>query len=273
MATWKKIIFKGAGVISQVADALINPEQAGYGSDVVRALDETVGDVGYLKKLHVVWTRTPPTGGTEDVAVCTFHLARSVGDEPSTNWTAAEYAAAEVRFDTWWGAVKDKFPTWVVLSQYRWYKSGPAWPISGPAVRLTARSVAGTGVGQSCPPQVAASVTEVTRIAKSWGRFYLPAVITGVIDGSGRLGATHLNGTNGLLTKSVTLYDGLNTDGTPVVVYSAAKPARKTKRGLDLPPQPARALAVESLQVDDTLDVIRSRRYEHGATKTRTNLA
>ncbi|HVJ22527.1 MAG TPA: hypothetical protein VM756_01175, partial [Burkholderiales bacterium] len=51
------------------------------------------------------------------------------------------------------------------------------------------------------------------------------------------------------------------TAGVPIVVYSPAKPERPKKPSGTLPATVARALTVDTIQVDDIPDVIRSRRF------------
>lgn len=262
MAVPWKLLFKGGSILTQAADALIWPDQAGYGSDVVRAVDENPGDPAYLRKLHVVWTRGGGTGRTDDVTLCTFHMAKLAGEDYTNNWVTADYVAAEARFNTWWLTLKMLYPTSVILAQYRWYKSGPAFPVSGPPVRITLPASAGTGTGNMMPPQVSANCTEKTRVRKSWGRFYLPAGVTGAYDADGRHNPANIGTPTGVL------YNGLSSDSIPVHVFSPAHPPRKTKRGADLPYSPARALRVESITCDDIPDVIRSRRYKTAITKS-----
>lgn len=268
MAVWK-LLFKGGGVLTQAADALIWPDEAGYGSDVVRALDEAVGDAGYLRKLHVTFSRNP-LGSSEDVDVVTFHFAKIASDEATNAWVTGDYTALEALFNTWWTALKPNYSSTTKLHQYRWYKAGPAWPISGPPVRITTPDTAGTHASAGMlPPQCSPNVSEHTRIRKHWGRFYLPAPNVDVSDITARIDATFRVL---ISTSSTTLYNGARTAGYIPVVYSAAKPARKTKHGLDLPPQAARAYAVEQLVVDDVWDVIRSRRYAAGINIATTTL-
>jgi hypothetical protein len=273
MAIPWKLLFKSSTIASQAADALVWPDEAGFGSDIVRSLDEAVGDAGYLRQLQVTFTRTSSATLSEDVDVCTFHFAKLSAEDFSNAWVTADYAAVETAFDTWWTALKPNFPAGTKLYQYRWYKSGPANPIAGPALRITTKNVAGTGTGSVVPPQCAESITEVVRIRKHWGRFYLPAMIVGAYDAYGRIAASMFGGAGGVLSNTVTLYNACRTAGVVPVVYSKAKPSRTTKHGTVLPPQPARAYAVDNLQMDDIVDVIRRRRYDTAITKTRTALS
>lgn len=270
---WTKILFKGGGILTQVADALINPEEAGYGSDIVRAVDEDVGGAAFLRKLQIPFTRQSSASMSEDVAVCSWHLAKNTSDNPDSNWLTADYVAAEARFTTWWTAVSAFYggstSSLTKLKEYRWYKHGPAFPVSGPPVRITTKNSAASSGTASYPPQVSMNISEHTAIRKHWGRFYLPAPITSTGDGFGRITSANL-GT--ILTATVTLYNGLRTDGMIPVVYSAAKPVRPKKGGGTLPAQPARAYAVESLKMDDVFDVIRSRRFDTPINATLTTL-
>jgi hypothetical protein len=263
-----KLLFKGGGVLTQAADALIYPDEAGYGSDVVRPVDEVVGDPGFLRLLTMTFTRTSPDA--EDTAVCTFHLTKVVGEEFTNAWATGDYSAAEALFDTAWTTWKGKTNAHISLTQYRWYITGPARPKSGPPVRITSRSVVGgAGASNALPPQAAINVTERTRLRKHWGRFYLPLDSAVVATSSGRVAAGEVTSIHGA---AVTLYNGLRSAGLFPVVYSRAKPERQTKEGVTLPPQPARAYGVESLATDDIYDVIRSRRYDKPVTKSTTTL-
>jgi hypothetical protein len=273
MAIPWKLLFKSSTIASQAADALVWPDEAGFGSDIVRALDEVVGDPGFLRQLQVTFTRTSSATLSEDVDVCTFHFTKLSAEDFTNSWVTADYTGIETAFDTWWGAIKSAFPAGTKLHQYRWYKTGPAYPHSGPAVRITTKDVAGTGTGSVVPPQCAESITEIVRIRKHWGRFYLPAMVVGGYDAYGRIASSMFGGASGLLSATVTLYNACRTNGTPPVVYSKAKPQRTTKHGVVLPPQPARAYAVDNLQMDDIVDVIRHRRYDTAITKTRTALS
>lgn len=267
MAFPYKLLFKSAGFLTQVADALVWPEQAGYGSDVVRPVDEAIGDDPKLYKLHLTFSRASSAAIAEDVAVCTFHLAKVTAEDYTSAWLPADFAAAEARFNTWWASVRGAVHTSCKLVDYRWYKSGPAFPKSGPPVRITLRNDAGVATANQVPPQVSVNVSEHTRLRKHWGRFYLPSFTADNFDTYGRVTAGRVGA---LSSSTTTLYNGLRGDGTPVMVYSPAKPVRPKKGGGTLPAAPARAFSVEALVVDDIPDVIRSRRFDRPITKATT---
>jgi hypothetical protein len=112
-------------------------------------------------------------------------------------------------------------------------------------VRITSVNVAGTGGGTPTPPQCAVSLALHTGPRRNWGRTYLPQPPTSVLSTGGTL----------LTTSCDTLAAALNTMiGTAatndfyLVVYSASKAA---------------LLNVESIAVDNIVDIIRRRRWEH----------
>lgn len=269
MAVWK-ILFKSGGFLTQAADALIWPDQAGYGSDVVRTVDEVVGDPGYLRRLQMVFSRTSTAAIGEDVAICTFDFVKVASDEATNNFLAADYALVESALDTYWGAMKVWWPPTTALKEYRWYVIGPARPLSGPAVRITSKNVAGTGTGTNVlPPQASINVSEHTRIRKHWGRFYLPANLVTASDNYGRPNST----IRGLIHNgAVTAYNACRSGGIFPVVYSEAKPERPKKHGGTLPAAPARAFGVESLVTDDIFDTIRRRRFDTPSARSSTVL-
>lgn len=228
-----------------------------------------------MRKLFVRWARAVGGGVTEDYAICTFHLLKIVGGSPSSAWVTADYTAAEARFDTFWTSCKPSYGAHVVLSEYRWFKSGPAWepkdapnPVN-PAERTTIRNVPGTSaVGTSLPPQIASTLTERVPIRKRWGRVYLPAPDTANCSSVGRVGGSGVFA----LAFAVTMYNGWRTDGLKPVVWSRGRGAHTTDAGTDVPDHDAAAYEIDSLQADNVWDVIRSRRYESPTVRTNTAL-
>lgn len=225
-----------------------------------------------LAKLQWRFSRQPTGGVTEDVAVMTFHFLKT--SAPTLPWSDTDPATIEDDLTTLWSALSANYPTTMRSDQYRWYRDGPAYyelvpeedpyryqPIGdNPAFRVTEVDVAGTSSASQLPPQVAISVTEKTNIRGSWGRVYLPNPVASIADPQGRVDVTFMSNVVGFLG---TFYGTLKAAGTPAVVFSIQKPERPKKNGNMLGPEPARALEITELVIDNVFDVIRRRRWEH----------
>ena len=222
-----------------------------------------------LRELAMKWTRNFTGKPVDDHALVTFHILNTTGGLPDATWTTTDYTTCETRFDTFWGAIKDRYPPFgPTLAEYQWRPDGPAYKPFGsslqPTLRTTARSVVGTGTGEAMlPPQAAITVTEVipatftvedvegsgTQTRNRWGRFYLPAPGHSSL-ADGRISAA----TMGDIADAVqALYNGLITDGFIPVVYS---------------PTTGHAWSVNEVHVDDVWDVIRSRRFRNTTART-----
>lgn len=190
----------------------------------------------------------------------TLHLLNLTAGVPDASWVAGDYTAAEAALDTFWGAIKDRYPLAIGLAGYRWQADGPAFRPFGtelsPTLRNTARAVPGSTDTEWLPPQVAMSVTEVTsakftahdvegvgdQLRNRWGRFYLPNMVVAAV-GNGRYTAAACDD---VADATLALYNTLNAADLHPVVYS---------------PTVGHAWTVDSIHVDDIVDVIRSRRF------------
>jgi hypothetical protein len=245
-------------------------------------LVEWTGTDVEMRKLAVRWARTPSAGGAEDVDVCTWTFLRlDDSDVPTNDWSdPTHYSAIESAFDTCWTGLKGAFNPNTKLSQYRWSKDGPAWRVSptpyNPAVRVTDRSVVGSAAGGAlmAPPQVATTVTEKTSRRDAWGRFYFPAPTTAKFGADGRIDSTYVAT---LLSTWVTFYNTCRAARLVPVVYAPALPVRDRHRnGVVVGSMPARddvVYEVDTLQVDDLFDIIRSRRWRNPTLRSNTALA
>jgi len=195
-----------------------------------------------VRRAQLVFSRAG-IGSGEDSITTSIDLLNMTGGSPDDTWTDSDFVSAEGKIDTWWNAIKFMATTKIVLDQIRWYRIGPGLPPPNPAVRVTDKNLAGTATA-SLPPQVAVTLTEKTVPRRQWGRLYLPLnTMTGV----GPEGRIDSGAVTALITSSDVLYSGLNASELVPVVYS------KTR---------GKAYAVETIQVDDLYDVIRSRRYD-----------
>jgi hypothetical protein len=225
-----------------------------------------------LRKAQVRWGRYSSAAAGTDDAVTTHHFIKLSGGAPTDAWVAADFIAAEARLTTFWEVIDDYYDATTTLKQIRWYKAGPSIAPPQSPVRIVDPNNPGQTAGlDQLPPQVAMSVTEKTSDLKSWGRFYLPAPSTGTLaQNKGRMGGTF----QAVLADAAdAMYEGFITDGTPAVVYSAAKAARTTAGGTTLPAISARALGVLQIQVDDLFDVIRSRRWNEPLLRLQRDVA
>jgi len=232
-----------------------------------------------LRKAQVRWGRSSGAAAGTDDAITTHHFVKLSGGAVSDAWVAADFAGIETALAAFWASMKTYYRPETIYKQVRWYRVVPkeATPygieLTGPPVRIIEPNVVGTNAGTTVQaPQVAASVTEKTSDAKSWGRFYLPGPLS--------LGTT-LN-TNqrmndgyqtALANAADTFYEACVTNGTPCVVFSSAAGVRTTKAGTSLPARGSRALGVTQIQVDDLYDVIRSRRWNEPLLRLQRDIA
>jgi len=213
-----------------------------------------------LRKAQIRWGRSSGAAAGTDDAVTTHHFIKLAGGVPSATWVAADFTGIESALATFWGSIKNQYTPQITYKQVRWYRVVPGVAQNGAPVRIIDPNLPGTaGVAMvQLPPQVAISVTERTSAAKSWGRFYLPNPGHGNMGTTGRIGTALITQ---IADAADILYEAVITNGTPTVVFSAAKAARPSAGGGTLPAVAARALGVTDLQVDDLYDVIRSRRW------------
>lgn len=232
------------------------PPVAGFGLWLVEV------STGYeLRKVSVLFNRIEGSRPPQDAAMFTLHLLNLTDDVPDASWVTGDYTTAETALDTFWGAIKDRYPLAIGLAGYRWQADGPAFRPFGtdlsPTLRNTARAVVGTTDTEWLPPQVAMSVTEVTaakftvldvegigtQLRNRWGRFYLPNMVIGAI-GNGRFTAAACDD---VADAAQALYNTLRAADLFPVMYS---------------PTTGHSWTVDELHVDDIVDVIRSRRFD-----------
>lgn len=228
-----------------------------------------------LRKLTMAWSRTPSVGVVQDLDMCTFHILNLTGGNPDATWTTTDYTTCETAADAMWTTIAADFATTTKLSSYTWRADGPAFKPFGtslsPTLRITSRSVAGTGSSdtQQLPPQCAISVTEVTaahytaygvgvpghapgtgrtQLRNRWGRFYLPAPQVAAIS-AGRFTSAKCTAWSNAVK---TFYNALTSAQFVPVMYS---------------PTTGSAYSIDEVHVDDIVDVIRSRRYVTPTTR------
>jgi hypothetical protein len=224
-----------------------------------------------LRKVTLNFDRVVGTTVVDDRMLTGIHLLNEGGE-----WNAAGFEACEAALDAFWNAVKPHYMPETRLVEYAWHRAGPAYdsPNSpGPAVRRNPRLVSGTAGGTfvQLPHQVAVTVTERTMVRKRWGRLFLPAPSSNVVmSGGGRLTTGFLGVVADALADA---YSAMLAEDIVPVVYSPAQPSRTRRSGATLPAKPAGALKVNTLQVDNVPDVIRSRRLKAVTARERRGAA
>lgn len=230
---------------------------------IVGLLDEdATADVPLVwRKLHVVYTRTTPTGTVEDKAIWTCDFLNLTSGNPDDTWDATDYTTMETALDAWHTALVSRIQNNHTLVEYRWYRrmyasltAESVFADSGPPVRVTPRSVVGTGT-IVMPYQVAAAVTKKTGLPGHWGRFYIPGINGSGMGSSGRLTSTAVSA---FATETRTLFGaGVSRGIVPVVPLTQLDKSRA--QGL---------LSVLAVQCDDIPDIQRRRRGKQAAIRT-----
>jgi hypothetical protein len=243
-------------------DRLTDPGESD--ADLTDALSDSVGYTANVTTFSGSFStrklQVSVSYGTEDVRVNTHHFLKVASGSPVDTWVAADFVILEDAYDTFWAAMKDTLPPAYTLATLKWYKAGPADAPPQEPVRSVDRSVVGTSIYSSVPPQCCATVTEKTAAGNAWGRFYFPApgANGAYYNGTGRFVSTYQTQ---LANAIDAWYETALAANLLPVVYSAAKPVRPTASGGTLAATVARALTIDQLQIDDIPDVIRSRRH------------
>lgn len=196
------------------------------------------------RRCQVVIQRTAP----EDVVVNTFDFVNVTSGEIDTTWTTADFAGVEARLRTFYAAISAYLSTVSSLREFRWSVLPNPPGEDNPAVRVAPPSTALTFTGSSqAVPQLACNVTKIVPLRRHWGRVALGPLGLGMAGTDGRVPTANVDA---IAAAANTLVNGLQADDTPMIVFN-----RATGVGL----------AVEGVKVDNTMDVVRSRRFR---TKT-----
>lgn len=233
-----------------------------------------------LRKVHMMWTVDSNDVAGEDVRVCTFHLLKLAGGNPSAAWLEADFTEAFDGFNAWWTSLKAYYAANTVWTAFKVYKSGPAIaPPQVPVYSWEGAGGGGSGGGSALPPQVAITCTERAGTKAHWGRFYLPApsALATVLGTTGRLHATFQNAVADITD---TLYQTLKAADLLPVVYRPPLPVRQTaaekRLGVlpgSLPARSGSAWSIDEISVDNVFDVIRSRRYDRPTSRSDRDIA
>lgn len=246
MAVFRIKLFWGATDIQYSDEASYTPQEVKNGGP--SAL-EGIG----VRRCLCVFSRTV-LGSIEDQMVTHFDCLNLTSGEPDDSWEEQDFLNAEGAIHSFWSSLAPRYSTHIMFDQMRWYKIGPGILPPNPAVRITDANVTGTAT-DSLPPQVAVTLTQKTIPRRQWGRQYMPLNATTNMDVDGRLSTTL---TAAIADVAGILANALSDFDLPLVVYS---PTRQ------------KAYTVESIQVDNLYDVMRSRRYDHPTIREQRAIA
>lgn len=226
-----------------------SPETASYWAGQSKFTDTTVleQDANTLgcNTMTCVFSRTSPSGVRDDIVEINFNIAQLVAAGVRTRLVDANMAAAEGLADTLFTGQASVMSAAFTLIEYRWHERGADRPRTGPAVRVTTKSIAGGVATSRLPDQVANTVTFLTSSRRHWGRVYWPGIAFTQYDTTfGRLLNTRCDGLAGAVR---TFALGLEALGSSLTlgVWS-----QQFKAWLD----------IDEIHVDNVPDVIRSRR-------------
>ena len=213
--------------------------------DEAPAYDATNSDDGnpttaFGRRCIVRWLRD---AYSDDLIQTHFDFANITAGALDDTWTAGDFTIVETALDAFWTTIKTKYASAFILSEYRWYRLGPGATPPEPTVRVTSRSVAGTGTGDSLPPQVSVNISLQTALRKRWGRIYLPPPVESVNNPSGNVTTSDVDVYAGAAN---TLETTLAANDFEWVVWS---PTRE------------RMYAINRIVTDNVFDIQRSRRY------------
>jgi hypothetical protein len=205
------------------------------------------GSIG-VRRATLVLDRLTQTPAADSIEMH-FDFLNYTSGSPDDSWITSDFTTLEGYLNTWWASLTGYVDSKTRLAEIRWYRYGPGIVPPNPAVRvLTIGSpVAGSGIGYHTP-QTACSITFRTAVRRSWGRTYLPW--TGAA-----LGSTLRPGNadcDAIANATQTLVNSAAGADFQLVVVSKRLSA---------------SLAVEKIEVDNTLDVIRRRRFKTSSYK------
>jgi len=234
--------------------------------------------------IKAVYTRTRASGA-EDVAITTHDLAFAGANDRPNN---AQMDAMAAPYITFWNAIKTVASVGIssrcTLTELRFYTGydGDGSPGQVDYVKTYPLPGSDSSAGM-LPAQVACTVTELTDSRRHWGRFYLPGLSYNGLDVDGTLKSAMVTA---MANAAETLYKawGALTDVTPIVWTRSSHPIEYLGVA---PPRwrpswiypagttysaPA-ALAVQSIRVDEILDIQRRRRFESTMNRQTRQLA
>lgn len=217
-----------------------------HGDEVVSlGSDARSGSGVGVRRSSLVFSRISPTTFGEDVAVMHFDWLNFTSGNPDDTWTESDFTSVEANLGIWFDLIASSISSLYTFKEVRWYRIGTGVTPPNPPVRVKPIAKPGTAGGKLLPPQCASSISLHTAPRRNWGRTYLPGLVGEDTETNGTLTAAFVNALQGA---TVQLYGNLALGDIAMVVMSKTRAA---------------ALSVEAIAVDDIVDIIRSRRWEH----------
>lgn len=179
------------------------------------------------------------SGMPDDVYENVLHFVNSAAGLAGEAVLDTQKAAVETAFNTFWGAVASRVPSYINLQEFRWYGLTLGDPISGPPTRVTAGSHSPGTWSSTVPSQVASSITLRTALRKHWGRIYLPLATVGT---DGMVSSSTVDALANSFKNFATSCQAASI--TPVVF----SPVRQS------------VMSIAAIEVDNVPDIIRRRR-------------
>lgn len=166
--------------------------------------------------------------------------------------SSSSYESVEAKFDTFLGVVGNYWSEYVHVVGYRWAEWKSDYSGLEPSFRFAQRDIPGDTGTTLLPPQVSCAITEENAIRRRWGRFYLPFIGASAVT-QGRFTNTFCDD---MANAAAVLLSEIEGEWRHVTVSS----------------KEPRLLPTEWTRVDNTPDVIRSRRWSGSSYRKRTAL-
>jgi len=202
-----------------------------------------------VRRAQFVIDPTPPGSFADDVRTMHFDFLNITGGSPDDTWTSGDYTTMDTHALNLWGAMSTYITTAYHLREVRWYRIGPGVNPPNPPEHVVTVGAAGTSSSDELLPQAALSLTFKTADRKRWGRTYVPGLTTAILDTHGVAKTASVDALGAALDTIMAATIG---DDFHPVVYSKTTQA---------------ANYMEKLQIDNLLDVIRSRRWRNATHK------
>jgi hypothetical protein len=229
--------------------------------DHISQTEDREGDT--WRRVQFQFTRTTPTGTSEDRAMFKLDIVNYTGGQIDDTWNPADFAACETVLTAFWNNLKPWIANNFTLTEYRWYRMSfrevmtttHRFAETGPPVRIMPVGTLGSSTATPLPYQNALSVTLKTPDRKHWGRFYIPGITTGILAAEdGRVEPTLPDNFADMTAQMINdLWESEYQIVVPITQHNKVLGGQLS--------------TVKSVQVDDIVDVIRRRRPRQAKVK------